>query len=87
MIIKKTNKENLRLAALQKGEKPTELTLTCYRFDSNRITDIIAMAAKLGVTLNRGQAVRYAIRHCPLNESTTADFTDILNEDNRRRIT
>jgi len=85
MALRKTSKENQRLAALQKSEKPVQLVLSCYRFDSNRITDIMEMAAKLGVTLNRVQAVRYAIRHCRLDESTTADFTEILNEDVKRR--
>lgn len=57
------------------------MALPFYRFDLNRISDIIAMAAKFGVILNREQAVRYAIRHCQLHESTEADFTEILNED------
>ena len=86
MVLRKSNKDNQRLAALQRTEKPTELVLSCYRFDSNRIMDIIAMAARLGVSLNRTQAVRYAIRFCPLNESTAADFAEILNEDTQRLL-
>jgi hypothetical protein len=81
MTLRKANKENQKLAALQKKEKPTRLTLPFYRFDLNRISDIIATAAKLGITLNREQAVRYAIRHSQLNEATTSDFTEILNDD------
>jgi hypothetical protein len=80
MPVRKANKENQRLAALQKKEKPAQLSFSFYRFDLNRITDIIATAAKLGINLNREQAVRYAIRHCQLNETTTADFTEVLND-------
>ncbi|MCE0497283.1 MAG: hypothetical protein LV481_04975 [Methylacidiphilales bacterium] len=81
---KKIGDENRKLSALQKREKPTVLNLACYRFDLNRVMDIIAAAANLGVTLNQNQAIRYAIRNCPIIELTTSDFTEILNEENRR---
>ncbi len=80
----KLNKENERLAALQKSETPNKLILSYYRFDSSRIRDIIAMAAKFDIVLTSSQAVRYAIRHCQITEATEADFSEIMNEDNRR---
>ncbi len=61
------------------------LNFACYRFDMNRITDIIATAAKLGVALNQDQAIRYAIRNCSINEAVTGDFTEILNQESKRR--
>ena len=79
------NNETEQLVASQKRERPSNLILSCYRFDTNRINDIIAAAAKLGVKLNRNQAVRYAIRHCHLSETTTADFAEVVNEDIQRR--
>ncbi len=80
----KPNEENERLAALQRNETPNRLILSYYRFDSSRIKDIIAMAAKFDITLTNSQAVRYAIRNCQINEATAADFIEITQEDSRR---
>ena len=83
MAKRKISDDNRRLSALQEGEKPTVLNFACYRFDMNRVMDIIATAAKLGVTLNQDQAIRYAIRNCSIGEAVTSDFTEMLDEENR----
>ena len=83
----KRNEENERLAALQKSEPPNKLIFSYYRFDSGRLRDIIAMAAKFDIVLTNSQAVRYAIRHCNISEATAADFSEITQEDAKRSRT